>query len=95
MKDALPKKPKNIECGVVNLDKSSNEGTHWVAYIKLKDYCEYFDSFGNLKPPVEVEKYLNNPNLMYNYTSYQTFHTVNCGHLCLQYLQDFWNKHIY
>lgn len=92
MKDALPNKSRNIECGVVNLDNSNNEGTHWVAYVKIKDYCEYFDSFGNLKPPAEIVNYLDSPNLLYNYTNYQNFNTVNCGHLCLKFLKSFWNK---
>lgn len=94
MKDALPSKPRSIECGIINLDDSINEGTHWVAYIKLKDYCEYFDSFGDLKPPVEVLNYLDKSELYYNYTKYQAFGSVNCGHLCLKFLHDFWNKSI-
>lgn len=93
MKDALPRKPRRIECGIINLDDSYNEGTHWVAYIKFNDYYEYFDSFGDLKPPAEVVQYLNTPNLYYNYTRYQTYNSTNCGHLCLKFLLDFWNKH--
>lgn len=92
MKDALPSKPWSKECGIVNLDNSSNEGTHWVAYTKVHNYCEYFDSFGDLKPPVEVLNYLNSPDLYYNYTKYQSYSTANCGHLCLKFLHGFWNK---
>lgn len=92
MKDDLPRKPRSVECGIINLDDSYNNGTHWVAYIKFNDYYEYFDSFGDLKPPAEVLKYLNTPNLYYNYTRYQKYDSVNCGHLCLKFLIDFWNK---
>lgn len=94
MRDQLPKAPKDIECGIVNLDESRNEGTHWVAYVKVYDYCEYFDSFGDLKPPKEIMYYFNNCNVFYNYTRYQSFNTVNCGHLCLEYLLNFWNKNV-
>ena len=92
MKDNLPTKPKYIECGIVNLDNSNNEGTHWVAYVKVDKYYEYFDSFGNLKPPLQMLSYFKNCNIFYNYLSYQSFNTVNCGHLCLKYLFNFWNK---
>ena len=94
MRDALPKKSKKIECGVLNLDDSKNEGTHWVAYVKVNDYCEYFDSYGDLKPPLELNRYLNNPNMFYNYDRYQRYDAVNCGHLCLKYLENFWNNYI-
>lgn len=93
MRNSLPRKVNRIECGIVNLDDLKNKGTHWVAYAKFKDYCEYFDSFGDLKPPEEIKKYLNVCNIFYNYHRYQKFNTVNCGHLCLEFLQKFWNKH--
>lgn len=94
MKDSLPEKPKLKECGIVNLDVSKNPGTHWVAYIKTKNKCEYFDSFGDLKPPSELVRYLKKCNIFYNYNRYQNFDTVNCGHLCLEFLINFWNKYI-
>lgn len=93
MRDKLPKKPKKVECAIVNLDSSDNEGTHWVAYVKVNNYCEYFDSFGNLKPPLELVKYMKNNLINYNYDQYQSFDTVNCGHLCLKFLNKFWKKY--
>lgn len=44
MRDTLPGKVNNEECGVVNLDESGNTGTHWVCYHKNKERCYYFDS---------------------------------------------------
>lgn len=58
MLDKLPKKPYQYECGIVNLDSSTGPGTHWVAYYKNKRNVKYFDSFGNLKPPLELINYL-------------------------------------
>lgn len=92
MRDEIPKKPKDIECAIINLDSSYNEGTHWVAYVKYFDYCEYFDSFGNLKPPLELIKYLKTNDITYNYCNYQKFDAFNCGHLCLKFLGEFWNN---
>ena len=34
LRDTLPKKAKLDECGILNLDSSSGEGTHWVMWFK-------------------------------------------------------------
>jgi hypothetical protein len=90
MRDSLPSRAKKVECGILNLDSSDNNGTHWVAYVKDKSYCEYFNSYGDLPPPMELQRYLGNYNICYNYNRYQKFNTVNCGHLCLKYLKKYW-----
>lgn len=94
MRDYLPTHPKKIECAVVNLDSIQNEGTHWVAYIKINNRSWYFDSFGDLKPPLEIVNYLRKTDLQYNYNSYQNFNSVNCGHLCLKFLDAFSKKYL-
>ena len=50
MRDILPRRPLANECGIINIDSHFGNGTHWVAYKKLRK--KYFDSFGNLTPPV-------------------------------------------
>lgn len=92
MRNRLPYKARPIECGIVNLDDYKNDGTHWVAYAMINNYCEYFDSFGDLKPPRELIKYFGRRDVYYNYTKYQKYDTVICGHLCLKFLNEFWNK---
>lgn len=84
-------KPWVNETGIINLDDSTSSGTHWVAYIKKNNNAEYFDSFGNLKPPLELVKYLGVRSVKYNYKRYQDYNTFNCGHLCLKFL----NKTLY
>lgn len=85
MRNKLPKTARFCECGIVNLDASSGPGTHWVAYYKYGNQSEYFDSFGNLQPPIELKTYLGD-NIQYNYKRYQKFNTIVCGHLCLKFL---------
>ena len=34
MREELPKKTWKKECGIVNFNKSTEPGTHWVAYYK-------------------------------------------------------------
>lgn len=86
MRDTLPPKPNVIECAVVNLDSIEGVGTHWVAYYKNLADVQYFDSFGNLKPPQELIRYLKNCSISYNHNHQQTYEERNCGHLCLKFL---------
>lgn len=90
MKDTLPQKIYENESAIVNLDSIKGEGTHWVSYFKKGLNIEYFDSFGNLKPPVELQCYFFSTNqpvtIHYNYFPKQKENTINCGHLCLDFL---------
>lgn len=93
MRDNLPEKCNNNECGIVNLDTSEGAGTHWVAYSKKHKDIFYFDSFGDLPPPKELITYFGSDALIYyNYLSYQEYDTVICGQLCLTFLKHF-NKY--
>ena len=86
MRDSLPEKIKQIECGIVNLDSIKNEGTHWVCYYKNKNKKYYFDSFG-LDPPYEIQKYLGD-NILISTFQIQETGTNYCGHLCLKVLYE-------
>lgn len=89
MRDVLPLKINENECGVVNLDSVLGRGTHWVCYNKRGYLVEYFDSFGNLCPPLELQNYFNSVYkviIKYNYFPKQKENTINCGHLCLDFL---------
>lgn len=89
MRDSLPNNCLKNECGILNLDDNSGPGTHWVAYMKRNRTVYYFDSFGNLPPPLELIKYLGSClNFYYNYKKYQSYRDVNCGQLSLQFLYD-------
>lgn len=88
MRTKLPSKPWLRECGIVNLDCAEGAGTHWVAYIKNLDHIKYFDSFGNLRPPIELEKYFerNRNTITYNYERLQKYNSSICGQLCVKFL---------
>ena len=77
------------ESAIVNLDNAEGPGTHWVAYAKRDNRVIYFDSFGNLRPPRELVRYLDNnvTQIEYNHTPYQRYDQSNCGQLCLQFLR--------
>ena len=44
-RDNLPKIIRK-ECAIINLNKETESGSHWVCYRNIDNYCEYFDSFG-------------------------------------------------
>jgi hypothetical protein len=91
MLDTLPKGgPWKNELSVVNLQRSSGKGTHWVAFAKHSNLVHYFDSFGNLPPPPELIMYWKirgrRMRVQYNYKRKQPFNSVHCGSLCLRFL---------
>lgn len=88
-KDKLPRSPWEKEALIINLDSDDGPGTHWVALRKTGLQVKYYDSFGNLKPPLEVIKYLKNCVILYNYNREQNYNTEICGHLCLKFLCEY------
>jgi hypothetical protein len=94
MRDSLPKSgPIRNEAAIINLDSISGVGTHWVAYRKKKSEVTYYDSFGDLPPPIELTHYLQSgsnaaKNIYYTYERQQDFGSVWCGHLCLKFLKQ-------
>lgn len=88
MRDTLPKNIYKKECGIVNLDSNSGPGTHWVCYSKIGNEVSYYNSFGKLKPPLELISYFKNSKILYNYQSDQSYDSFVCGHLCLLYLYN-------
>ena len=81
LRHTLSKKEKLSECGILNLDSSSGDGTHWVMWFKKAKDKFYFDSFG-VQPPCELIAYLKSP-IYYNGERVQQNGEVFCGHLCL------------
>ena len=50
LRDTLPKKARLNECGILNLDSSPGDGTHWVMWFKKCKDKFYFDSYGVQSP---------------------------------------------
>ena len=64
LRDTLPKKAKLNECGILNLDSSAGDDTHWVMWFKQVNDKFYFDSSG-VQPPSDLIAYLKSP-IFYN-----------------------------
>lgn len=100
MLDTLPRKISNKnECSIINNDSIKGPGTHWTCYKvirktsrKGKKYKDvyYFDSYGDLEPPLELIEYWKSDslptNIFYNYERYQSDNSYLCGHHCLREL---------
>lgn len=94
MRNGLPNKINKDECGIVNLDDKNSEGSHWTAYVKQGANVIYFDPFGNLKPPTELNTYFNSyhsTRVQYNYDALQSYDSYNCGQLCIRFLYNIYN----
>ena len=92
MKDELPKKIKVNECGIVNLQNSDENGSHWICYYKKGKLKYYFDSYG-LDLPNELKSYLKSPIYCSTF-EIQKLNTKICGQLCtymLYYLEKGFN----
>lgn len=77
MRNDLPiNGPFKHESAIINLDNSDGSGTHWVAYKKINNNVIYFDSFGDLQPPLEFVSYMGVGSVKYNYKKYQNYDNV-------------------
>ena len=101
MRDELPKVDRQIECGVVNLNRSDEMGSHWVCYVRNHNDRIYFDSFGQITP-LELQAYLktrkefkmNKAVIQRNSDIVQRPNTHVCGHLCLVVLTSLMREHL-
>ena len=85
MRDEL--KSKNAdrdECMVINIDHSSNEGTHWTCLFIRNGVSFYFDSYG-FEPTLEVKDYCKGCRF-YSSFPIQKLNQVICGHYCIYVL---------
>ena len=78
------------ECGILNLNRRDQPGSHWVCWVKIERDRYYFDSYAE-KPPPEVLKYLktknelktDKPSIHCNASTVQKCGSKECGALCL------------
>ena len=76
---------KKIKDGVyiINFDKYSDVGTHWIALFCKKNEIAYFDSFGVEHIPEEIKEFIENKNIKANIFRIQENNSVMCGYFCI------------
>ena len=102
MRDTLQRIAHQMECGIVNLNTSTEPGSHWVCYFTddKKNTAIYFDSFGQVTPMV-IQKYLKTKEeyemkktvIQRNTDIVQHTNTHVCGHLYLFVLTSLTREH--
>lgn len=89
--DQLPKKiTRYPACFVCNVDKSTEPGSHWVAfYLPSSEEVEFFDSYGN--EPAFFQGPIDNfvshfSRVVFNPLTLQSHVTAVCGQFCVFYI---------
>ena len=79
--------PNNLSKGyyVLNMDKESGDGTHWVSWFENNDdkINIYFDSFGFV-PPELLDGLLK--TYIYNSKEIQDIDSSSCGWFCVAFM---------
>lgn len=87
-KDMLPDRLSDTATGIVNMDDSSGNGTHWVCYYnKPNSDVIYFDPFGTPIDP-SILRFLKSSGMrvMAITNQIQDLKSDDCGYYCLYFL---------
>lgn len=71
---------------IVNTDNSSGPGEHWCVLYFDKDYCEFFDPYGQPPETYGFENLIKRRRckyLVYNSHQVQNLTSTTCGHHCI------------
>ena len=85
--DLIPKKLPIPSLVIVNLDHSTDKGSHWVVLHRVNnEVVEHFDSAGK-QPKRDIVNNLFSNALSYKYNNkrVQNYQTDTCGLFCLYY----------
>ena len=63
---------------IINLDKYSDIGNHWVALYVQNNDATYFDSFGVEHIPKEIRTFISNKNIKTNIFGIQAYDSITC-----------------
>ena len=90
-RDELVGKKPGGKFYILNLDESSNPGTHWVACVDFTKAPVYVDPFG-LPPPPEIDRFMhrskNGAKSVYSMAQYQDMTSDNCAYFCVEFIDE-------
>ena len=87
MKDEVIKMPVyDKQFFIVNYDKSTQGGSHWVAVVKNKNDVYHFGSYG-IPPLQEIKAKFSKNKIYYSDTAMQLKESSICGYLCLKFIE--------
>ena len=68
---------------IINLDRYSVIGTHWVDLFVQNNDVTYFDSFRVEHIPKEIRIFISNKNIKTNIFRIQAYNLIMCGYFCI------------
>ena len=74
---------------MINIDKYSDSGTHWIALYALNNNVTYFHSFRVEHIPKEIKKFIKNlrrSKIVANISKIQIYDSIMCGHFCIVFI---------
>ena len=72
---------------IMNLENLDEDGSHWVAFVKIKSNVYYHDSFGVIVPQNQHDSFKNEKiNIYYNTLQKQSLDTTSCGWWSIYFL---------
>jgi hypothetical protein len=87
-KNVVPKTIPDNTAIIVNLNDLGEKGSHWVCAIRKNNKCLYYDSFGVIHIPTELEKCLLNSvgenNMYVSNGQNQYLVSIMCGYYCIK-----------
>ena len=84
-RDNLPNKNKD-GAYVINLDKHSDIGNHWIVLYGRNNHITYFDSFGVEHIPKEIIKFIGRKNVIANIFRIQAYDSILWGYFCIAFI---------
>ena len=90
--DKIPRLSSLAPYCILNLDRSSEPGSHWVALAKCKEGAMFYDSFGrNATSIIKNIRFSGNGKIVDSDTTDKEQKTVqlNCGARCIAWLLVF------
>lgn len=86
-RDEIPIVHSYPSYSIINTDKASDRGSHWLACRVDLRKCEYFDSFG--LPPIyeEISQFIGDRSLVWNNKRIQSYSSKNCGAFCICFVK--------
>ena len=74
------------EAYVINLDKYSDIGTHWIALYASNNNVTYFDSFGVEHIPKEIKTFFSKSTILTNIFRIQAYDSIMCRYFCIGFI---------
>ena len=79
---------KNNQSTIVNLAKSNDVGTHWIAMKFINNKLFYFDSYGIPYIPDIIRKKCSNSKIITKIYRIQSNDSNECGKFCIMLIQS-------